>query len=593
MDLRPIALCQVLYKIISKMYANRLKAILPKIISPTQSACVLGRHIQDNSIIASESVHYLKARRCGRVGYAALKIDISKAYDRLEWIFLSVVMRKMGFSEKWIAQILHCSSSVSYKVLHQGQVIGPIVPSRGLRQGDPLSPYLFIICTEALSRLIQAKENAGAIHGIKIIRGAPTVSHLFFADDSVLFFKATIPEAQTIQSLLSEHALASGHAINFSKSLVYFSPNTDTGTKRDICSLLQVGEHDDLGTYLGLPMAIRRNKKEVFGYIKDRFWKKLNSWKIKKLSKAGIHWMSWECLCRDKNVGGLAFKQLREFNIALLGKIRWKLIKEPESLVAQLLKVRYYANVDFLAAPLGGAYSEWDVLESWMQKEYCYMDLLLNGRWNEQLIRRIFNYRDVSFILRIPIITGVADEIIWRFEIDGSYSVKTAYRALVQKQPLMIHADMRRLWTRLWKIRAPSQIWSVRNDIIWSQKHSSPMAVWHKASSFLSDWLKVAAGSSRTPSVVSKWQKSELNWVKLNVDAAVYTDGTSAGYRAVLWDSDAVLLGVKIGKFEVSLRPIEAEAMAIKEALSWLEDGHQRSVKLVKGERMASNCCGI
>ena len=189
-DMRPIALCNVLYKIVSKMLTNRMKIVLPTVISNAQSAFIPGRAITDNIIISAEVMQFLKRKRQGKHGSAALKIDMSKAYDRIEWKFLQDVMLKMGFAGKWVELIMLCVSTVRYNVIRNGKEVGPIIPSRGLRQGDPLSPYLFILCAEGLSSLIRRQENVGLIHGVKVARGAPMVSHLFFADDAFLFFRA-------------------------------------------------------------------------------------------------------------------------------------------------------------------------------------------------------------------------------------------------------------------------------------------------------------------------------------------------------------------------------------------------------------------
>lgn len=145
-DLRSISLCNVLMKIITKVVANRLKKTLESVISENQSTFMTGRLISDNVMVSYEVMHYLKRKRRGKGGHMAIKLDMSKAYDRIEWGFLEVMLKKMGYNDWWVHLILVCVSTVSYNITHGNQIVGPIIPSRGIRQGDPLSPYLFIIC---------------------------------------------------------------------------------------------------------------------------------------------------------------------------------------------------------------------------------------------------------------------------------------------------------------------------------------------------------------------------------------------------------------------------------------------------------------
>ena len=189
-DFRPISLCNVVYKIISKTLANCLKVILPYIISENQSAFVANRFITDNVLVAYEIMHYLKHKKGGNDSFMAAKLDMSKAFDRVEWSFIEMVMRKMGFNECWIGLMMKCITLVSYSVIIDGSVHGNIVPTRGFRQCDPLSPFLFLLCAEGFSALINEAARCQQLNGISICRGSPKITHLFFAKDGLLFCSA-------------------------------------------------------------------------------------------------------------------------------------------------------------------------------------------------------------------------------------------------------------------------------------------------------------------------------------------------------------------------------------------------------------------
>ncbi|KAK2414453.1 hypothetical protein QL285_037042 [Trifolium repens] len=286
-DLRPILLCNVLYKMVSKALANRLKVCLDKCVSEEQLAFVEGQSILDNALIAIEVIHALKQRTRGNKSELALKIDISKAYDRVDWGFMRGMLERLGFSNRWIHWMMLCVSSVNYSVLVNFEKVGPIVPGRGLRQGDPLSPYLFILVTEGLTALIRNAVARGDIHGIQICRGAPPVSHLVFADDCFLFCRSSITETSTLMAILKKYELASGQEINLTKSEVFFSRNLSRPAQEDLSRIMGVRHVLGTGNYLGLPSMIGRKKKEVFAYIKDRIWKRINSWRGRTLSRAG------------------------------------------------------------------------------------------------------------------------------------------------------------------------------------------------------------------------------------------------------------------------------------------------------------------
>jgi hypothetical protein len=220
-EFRPISLCNVLYKLISKVLANRLKKIMPFIISQNQSAFIPGRLITDNVLAAYETLHTMHTRLSGKHGFMVIKLDMSKAYDRVEWSFLEATMRRMGFASRWIGLIMMCVNTVRYSILVNGNQCGHIIPTRGLRQRDPISPYLFLICAEALSALVTKPNTEGDLLGVPTSKYGPRISHLFFADDSLLFCRSPMTQWHQLTSLLKKYEEASGQRLNCSKTSIF------------------------------------------------------------------------------------------------------------------------------------------------------------------------------------------------------------------------------------------------------------------------------------------------------------------------------------------------------------------------------------
>ena len=209
-DYKPISLCNVVFRITSKIIVNRLKKILPSIISDTQSAFVHGRLITNNVLVAFKSMHHIHHKKGGKKGEMALKLDMSKAYDRIKWVCLEKIMTKLGFVKKWRNLIMRCVSLVSYSVKINGKPKGHIITTRGLRQEDPLSPYLFLLCVEVLSALIKKAVDNGEMEGLSICRNGLKISHIFFADDNIIFCKAILEECNTLEKILVVYEKAFG-----------------------------------------------------------------------------------------------------------------------------------------------------------------------------------------------------------------------------------------------------------------------------------------------------------------------------------------------------------------------------------------------
>lgn len=260
-DLRPISLCTVVYKIASKVLSNRLKVILPEIISLNQSAFVPGRLITDNVLLAYEMTHFMKTKKRGPDGYAAVKLDMSKAYDRVEWSFLEKMLLKLGFHTGWVQVIMNCVSTVTYRIKVNGELTEEISPQCGLRQGDPISPYLFLLCAEAFSCLLHEAEVRGELTGVKVCHSAPSINHLLFADDSLLLLKTDEWSAYHLQNILSLYEDCSGQTINKEKSSVMFSMNTKSVERNHLMPALGITSEARNEKYLGLLVYMGRSKK--------------------------------------------------------------------------------------------------------------------------------------------------------------------------------------------------------------------------------------------------------------------------------------------------------------------------------------------
>ena len=283
---RPISLCNVLYKIASKVVANRLKVILSEIISEEQSAFVPGRLITDNIISAYECLHFMKRRRVVNMRCCALKLDMMKAYDRVEWIYLAAILTKLGFHQSWVQMVMSLVTSVSFSVLLNGDRLENFRPTRGLRQGDPISPYLFLLSAEGMSGLINSKIQSSVLNGIKVAPSAPTVSHLLFADDSLLFFRADVANAEIIKEVLGIYCGASGQRVNMEKSSILFAKGVGQQSREEIKLLLNVHNESLNEKYLGLPTVVGSTTMDAFKYLKDKLWTRVEGWQEKLLSAA-------------------------------------------------------------------------------------------------------------------------------------------------------------------------------------------------------------------------------------------------------------------------------------------------------------------
>ena len=275
-------------------------------------------------------------------------------------------------------------------------LVGLFIPEHGLRQGDPLSPFLFILGSEVLSRLLLHQESQELLKGIKIAHNCSPITHLLFADDLILFAKATSSEANILKSILDRYCYWLGQAINTSKSSIHFSKNTVPAVINNISSILPYKRTSISSKYLGLPQvgAFKDILEKVSGKIEgwrtkfvliklvastissyamssflmpisfssslDRMFKKF-WWGFPKDISKNPSLKSWSSICLPKQEGGLGFRRMHEFNLSLIAKLGWKMIYNTDCLWVRQLQNKYIKYGDFLSSSVSS-------LASWLWK---------------------------------------------------------------------------------------------------------------------------------------------------------------------------------------------------------------------------------
>lgn len=216
-----------------------------------------------------------------------LKIDLEKAYDWLSWTFIRDTLFEVGLSSDWVRNIIMCIQTSRLQVLWNGEKLQAFNPNRGLRQGDPLSPYIFVLCIERLSHIISAFVQEGNWKGIRLSNNGPMLSHLFFANDMVLFGEASIHQMRVMLECLDMFCSVSGQKINYHKSHIFCSKSVGITVANQLSGLSNIPLTQDLGKYLRVLSIHGRVTKNIFAETVERVQAKLEGWKTKFLSFAG------------------------------------------------------------------------------------------------------------------------------------------------------------------------------------------------------------------------------------------------------------------------------------------------------------------
>jgi hypothetical protein len=385
-DFWPISLVGGVYKIISKVQANRMKTILGKIISNSQNAFIGGRQTLDSVLIANECLD--GRMRSGALGDIC-KLDLEKAYDHVNWGFLLYLLQQCGFGERWRAWIERCISTVRFSILINGTPEGFFNSLRGIRQGNLLSPLLFALVMETLSRMVNATIEQGLLLGFSVGERVPSdlvVSHLLFANDTLIFYEVFPEQIKYVRLILLSFEAVSGLRVNLGKSKLVAIGEVDN--IRELANILGCNVTALPMKYLGLPLGAAYKATSMWNGVVEQMEHRLAGWKKLYLSKGGqltlikstlsnlptyypslfpvpmsvakrmekiqrvflwggmrddqkLHFISWNQICGPLRAKGLGIRNVHKFNQALMGKWLWRYVTEREALWHKIIKAKY------------------------------------------------------------------------------------------------------------------------------------------------------------------------------------------------------------------------------------------------------------
>ncbi|XP_026383952.1 uncharacterized protein LOC113279473 [Papaver somniferum] len=456
-DLRPISLIHGVYKIMSKVLSERFKLPLPRIIPQQQSAFVKKRQILDGVLIANELID--SRLRSGKSGILC-KIDFEKSFDHVNWDFLEEIFILMGFGDKWRRWIRCCVEYVKFSVLINGSATGFFISKKGIRQGDPISHFLFLLVGEALTFMIKKAQEEGIISGFQIKNDGMLISHLQFADDTLIFLDADVEQVKSLRLILISFEMLTGLKINFAKSQIY-----------------GVGYEVVLSptTYLGLPLGDRCGGVSKWDKIIEKFILKLAGWKkplfqemIEKIMKdflwhdnkgtRKLHLVKWLALTRKKKAGGLGIKILKKLNHALLTKWSWRYVVEDNALWRQIVEEKY--NSGDVAGASKVPTSTYGKAKNMTAAE---VGTLVDNEvvWNLHIPRRLTAAVRVELRLltadlhNVRFIYNQVDELQWSLTKNHKFSVSSVYEILTEQDTSLPSGP---IFNFIWKLKCPPKI---------------------------------------------------------------------------------------------------------------------------------------
>lgn len=389
-DFRPISCCNLMYKIISKIIANRLKPILKDCISPNQAAFLKGRSLGENVLLSSELIRNYNKANCPRS--SMIKVDIRKAFDSVNWDFLLKVLEAQEFPPLFRSWIKECVCSTRFSIAINGELAGFFEGKKGLRQGDSISPYLFLLVMEALSKLLEQAADRDQLR-LHPMCSEPRLTHLLFADDLLVFSDGSRHSLSGITSVMKEFKKMSGLEMNPSKSEIFFGGFLDIEAQV-LSDLFGIKRGTFPTKYLGLPLNPSRISMDTLQPFLEKITSKLHSWTVKLLSFAGkirlvsseIYGMvnfwsavfnlpksfyakvdslcaaflwrnkttsasssrvAWKDVCKPKVEGGLGIRLLEDHQMVFRLKQVWNFFSNPDSLLVDWLNKNVFKRRSF------------------------------------------------------------------------------------------------------------------------------------------------------------------------------------------------------------------------------------------------------
>ncbi|MCH80431.1 LINE-1 reverse transcriptase like [Trifolium medium] len=534
-DFRPISLLGCLYKLITKVLAKRLAKVIDSVIAPNQSTFIKGRNLVDGVLVVNEMVELAKKskREC-----LIFKVDFEKAYNLVDWGFLEYMLQRCGFCEKWIGWIRVCVFAENLSVRVNGSTTSGINIQRGLKQGDPLAPFLFLLVVEDFSGVMRKAVELNAFKGFSIERDSMVISHLQYADDTLCIGEASIENLWTLKAILRGFEMASGVKVNFWKSGLS-GVNVHPTFLETACNFLNCRRGTISFKYLGLPIGANSKSLTTWGPLVQHLRKRLFSWRNKHISLGGrivlinvvlnaipifylsfmkmpvivwkwcgfkgssyggnkVSWVKWAVVCKAKSKGGLGVRDARIVNLSLLTKRRWRLLLPGRALWKDVLVAKYgsliLTNLDWSGFRIPTMASKW-----W--KDIFSLDKVVESKnwalflWEEDLVERLKDLL-VTVTLRKE-----DDGWKWVPDPEGVFSVKSIYLHLVEELRSGESLDDGRamIFDQIWESPAPSKViafsWQLLHDRIPTRSNLDVRGI------LLTDWECVGCVGSAESSI--------------------------------------------------------------------------------------------